>query len=123
MHKEIRKEMVLRRKNFLPSLVVTFVLFSSLVSIVYFTDPSQSLFIFLFFISLFLFLIFLLSLILANSKRGLIISVCLTFFVILRYFGVGNILNAILLSGLGIIAVIYYERTTKRNQKHIFSNP
>lgn len=113
MHKEIRKQMVLRRKNFLPSLVITLFLLVSLISIIYFTDPNSSIFVFLFFLDLFTFLFILFSLLLTNSRTGLIISVCLTFFVILRYFGVGNILNAILLSGLGIIAEIY-ERFTKR---------
>lgn len=113
MQKEIRKQMILRRKNFLPSLVITILLGISLALIVYFTDPSESIFVFIFFLNLFLFSMFIFSLLFANSRRGLIISVCLTLFVILRYFGVGNILNAVLLAGLGIIAIIYNERTTK----------
>ncbi len=114
MHKEIRKQIILRRKNFLPSLVLTFLLFISLISIVYFTDPRFSLFVPLFFINLFIFLFFLFSLIFGNSKRGFLISVCLTIFAIFRFFGVGNILNAILIAGLGIIIELY-ERFTKRN--------
>lgn len=121
MHKEIRKQMVLRRKNFLPSLVITILLGISLALIIYFTDPSESIFVFIFFLNLFLFSMFIFSLLFANSRRGLIISVCLTLFVILRYFGVGNILNAVLITGLGIIALLY-ERSTKRNQKHILPN-
>ncbi len=122
MQKEIRKEMILRRKNFLPSLVIIIVLFTTLVSILYFTDPSSQLFLILFFTNLFAFLIFFLSLIFGNSRRGLILSICITIFTILRMLGVGNILNAILLASLGIIAEIYAS-TTKRNKKHILSNP
>lgn len=122
MKKETRREMILRRKNFLPSLVITFLLLISLVAIIYFTDPNLSLFRFLFFINLFGFLFFLFSILFASSKRGLIISVCLSVFAVFRYFGIGNILNAILITSLGIIAEIY-ERFTKRNQKHILSNP
>lgn len=113
MHKEIRKQMVLRRKNFLPSVIVTFLLVLSLIAIIYFTDPNASFFVFLFFINLFALFVFFFSLVLGNSKRGTIISICLTLFSILRYFGVGNILNAVLLAGLGIIAIIYNERTSK----------
>lgn len=107
MHKEIRKQMVLRRKNFLPAVVTILLLLASLVSIVYFTDPNSSIFVFLFFLNLFILLFILISLLLTNSKTGFIISMCITIFTILRYFGIGNILNAILLAGLGIIAVIY----------------
>ncbi|EKE06345.1 MAG: hypothetical protein ACD_19C00016G0018 [uncultured bacterium] len=121
MQKEIRKETILRRKNFLPSLIITSLLLISLISIIYFADPKSSIFIFLFFVNLFTFLFFLTSLIFASSKRGLIISLCLTTFAIFRMFGIGNILNATLLTGLGIIATIY-ERTTKRNKKHILPN-
>lgn len=122
MHKEIRKQMILRRKNFLPSLVITFLLLLSLISIVYFTDPKQSLFVILFLANTFSFFFFLFSLILASSRRGLIISICLTTFVIFRLFGIGNILNAILIAGLGIIADIY-ARFTKRTNKHLLPNP
>lgn len=115
MHKEIRKQMILKRKNFLPSLIITFLLLITLVSIVYFTDPGSSLFVFLFFVNSFVFLFFLFSLIFASSRRGLIVSTCLTMFVVFRYFGIGNILNAALIAGLGIIAEIY-EQFTKRNR-------
>lgn len=122
MHKEIRKQMILRRKNFLPSLVITLLLFTSLVLTIYFLDPASSLNILIFFILIFTLSFFIFSLILANSKRGLIISFCITLFIILRYFGIGNILNAVLIAGIGIIAIIHNERTAKRNKKHIFSN-
>lgn len=107
MHKEIRKQMTLRRKNFLPSLIITFLLFLSLVSTVYFIEPRSSMFIFLFFVNFFSFVFFIFSLIFASSRRGLIVSTCLTIFVILRFFGVGNILNLILIVGLGIIIETY----------------
>lgn len=121
MKKEIRQEMILRRKNFLPSLIVISILFTVLIGIVYFTDPANQIFIFLFFLCLFLFLFFLLSLILANTRRGFISSVCITIFIIFRFFGVGNAINAILIVSLGIIAEIY-ARTTKGNKKHILPN-
>lgn len=121
MQKEIRKEMILRRKNFLPSLIIIIVLFVSLVSIVYFTDPASQIFVILFFTNLFAFLILFFSLILGNSRRGLIIAICITLFVILKMLGIGNVLNAILIASLGIIAEIY-AGFTKRTKKHLLSN-
>lgn len=106
MKKELRQKMVLKRKNFLPTLVVSFILLISLIIIVYFSEPTGS-FIFLFFLTLFIFLFLISSLILANSKHGLILTSLTVIFLILRMYGVGNILNAILLAALGIIAIIY----------------
>ncbi len=121
MHKEIRKEMILRRKNFLPSLIIILVLFLSLIAIINFTDPASQIFILLLFINIFLFLFFLFALIFANSRRGLIASTCITLFLIFRLFGIGNVLNAILIACLGIIAEIY-AGFTKRTKKHILPN-
>lgn len=84
MHKELRKQIVLKRKNFLPSLIITILLFISLVSIVYFTNPKYSIFTVLFFINLFTFLFFVFSLIFISSKKGFIISLCVTILAILK---------------------------------------
>ncbi len=99
--------MILKRRKVLPSLVVTVLLLLSLVLVVYFTDPSSSLSVVLFFINIFSFLFFMFSLLFANSRRGLLISSCLTIFLVLRLFGIGNVLNLILIVGLGIIIEIY----------------
>lgn len=107
--------MILRRKNFLPLLMLSFLLIVTLVAIVYFADPSSSLFVLLFFVNIFLLLFLIASLVLVNSRIGFIVSTCLTVYVVLRYFGIGNILNAALLIGLGIIGLLY-ERTTKTNR-------
>lgn len=108
-----RNHIILRRKNFLPSLIITITLGLFLGGLVYFTEPDNSFVIFAFFLCLFSFLFFMFSLLLASSRKGLIFSICLTVFTILRYFGIGNILNAILISGLVIISLLY-ERFTKR---------
>lgn len=121
MKKELQQKMVLRRKNFLPSLIIIIVLFLSLISIIYFTDPATQIFVLLLFINIFLFLFFLFALIFANSRRGFIISACITLFLIFRLFGIGNILNAILIASLGIITEIY-AGFTKRTKKHILPN-
>ena len=113
MKKEKRQQLILRRKNFLPTLILITLLWSTLGLLVYFTDP-QGLFVVLFFTILFAALFFTASLVLGNSRRGLIVSVILTTFALFRLFGIGNILNFLLLVGLGVI-MESYARFTKRN--------
>ncbi|KKP47608.1 MAG: hypothetical protein UR39_C0003G0011 [Candidatus Woesebacteria bacterium GW2011_GWA1_33_30] len=104
----------LKRKNFLPSLVITTLLWVTLGFLVYFTDPQNQLFVVLFFINLFTTLFFTTALVLGNSRRGLIVSTILTVFSLFRLFGIGNILNFLLLAGLGVI-IEFYAKLTKRN--------
>jgi len=109
-----RHNTILRRKNFLPSLIVTAFLWTSLGFLVYFTDPQNQLFVILFFINLFAVLFFTTALIIGNSRKGLIVALTLTIFTLFRLFGIGNILNFLLLVGLGII-IESYAKFTKRN--------
>ncbi|MDP3917672.1 MAG: hypothetical protein Q8Q30_00655 [Candidatus Woesebacteria bacterium] len=69
----------------------------------------------MFFLNLLIFLFFLFSLIFGNSRRGFLISVCFTIFAIFKFFGIGNILNAVLIAGLGIIIEIYATFTKRDN--------
>jgi len=57
---------------------------------------------FLFFLNLFLALFFTLAVFLANSRKGFIVTLGIIIFLILRLFGLGNLLNALL-----IIATIF----------------
>lgn len=114
MKKEKRQQLILKRKNFLPSLMVTVILGLFLSAIVFFTEPHGGFLILLFFVLTFLFLFFLLSLLFVSSKKGLVVSILTTIFLVLRMYGIGNILNAILLLGLAIIAIVY-ERFAKRD--------
>jgi len=94
----------------LPTLIVTFLLWMATAGLVYFIDPEALLAIPGFFLLLFLSLLFTFSTIFASSKRGFLASFGITLFLILRYFGVGNILNFLLLSGLLVTAEIYFGR-------------
>jgi len=107
MQKEIRKQMILRRKNFLPTLFIIALLLCLIIGLIYFTPPANGFIITLFFFLIFVFLLFLVSLLLGNTKNGLIISTAIIIFLILRMFGVGNILNLLLLSSLAILAIKY----------------
>lgn len=105
-----RKNQVLSRKNFMPSLIVLIFLWISLFAIVYFTDPFSFGILPLFFILVFSTLTFTFSLLLASTRRGIVIAAVLTVFLVLRYFGIGNIINFILLASLGATFELYFSR-------------
>jgi len=102
MNKRKRKEIIKRRKNFFPTLVITILLWISILLIVFFMDPFTPGVLPLLFFLLFLSLIFSLSIIFEDSKRGLIFSLAIIFFLILRFMGLGNPINFLLILGVAI---------------------
>lgn len=64
-----------------------------------------------FFLNLFLALFFTLAVIFASSRRGFLISSGVTFFLILRVFQIGNILNAILITAFVFTLDYYFTHT------------
>jgi hypothetical protein len=109
--RKIIKEQKLKRKNFFPTLLLTFLLCCMTVGLVYFIDPSTFMAIPLFFILIFLSILFLSSLLFASSRRGLIVSLSLSLFLILAYLGVGNIINLLLIVAIAVCIDIYLART------------
>src|SRR3972149_7139379 len=103
MLREKRQKQVKIRKNFFPTLLVIIFLWIVLGLIIYFIDPESFGAIPLFFLILFFSLLFTASTLFANTRRGLTITSALIFFLILRYFGIGNIVNLILIFGLVIV--------------------
>ena len=81
-----------------------------LAGIIYFIEPEAFAIIPLFFALLFFALLFTSSLIFGNKRRGVIISISLTLFILLRYFGIGNILNFLLLAGLAVSCELYLAK-------------
>lgn len=108
MKRKSRKEQVLKRKNFLPTLILTILFWLLLGALVYFVDPGTFGVVPLFFITFFVALLFTFSLIFANSRRGLITSISLTLFLILLFLGVGNYLNLILIVAIAIATELYF---------------
>ncbi len=102
-----RKKEVKLRKSYLPTFVVTLFLWVGTFGIVYFVDPYKNGAIPLFFLVIFFALFFTLSIVFINSRRGFLISMAVTLFIVLRYFGLGNILNLLLITGI-FIAVDRY---------------
>jgi hypothetical protein len=104
----------MRRKNFLATLVIIIVLWGGVGFLVFFVDPSIFGALALFFLLFFLALLFTLATLFANTRSGFIAALALTFFLILRYFGLGNILNLFLIAGVAIAFEIYFtEEKTK----------
>ncbi len=101
-----RKKQIKERKNYFPTLAAIVFLATAISGIVYFTDPYTPLVVVLFFILLFVLLLLTLSALLSNTRRGIIASIVITLFLILRVLGIGNIVNLILLAGLGVVADI-----------------
>ena len=104
MKRQDRKAQILKRKNFFPTLVITIVLWILLAALIYFVDPNMFGVIPLFFASL----LFTFSLIFANSRRGLIVSISLCLFLILMYLGVGNWLNFVLIAAIAGCIELYF---------------
>ncbi|HLE49232.1 MAG TPA: hypothetical protein VI819_04365 [Patescibacteria group bacterium] len=105
-----RKTEVKLRKNFLPTLIVTLLLWLGVFSIIYWVDPFATWAIFLFFINIFFAIFFTLSIVFANTRRGLLGAIVLLIFLVLRYFELGHLVNFFLLAGIAITAEIYILR-------------
>ena len=109
MKKNSHKQQILKRKNFLPTLLLTIVLWGFLAGLIYFVDPAAFGIVPLFFIFIFFCLLFTFSLIFANGRRGLVATIATTFFLFLMYLGVGNILNAILIIAIALCIELYFS--------------
>jgi hypothetical protein len=108
MNKKLtRKKKTRLRKNFFPTLLVIVTLWSLLGLIIIFTSPYTVGSLILFFIILFAAVLFTFSLVFANTRRGFLIALGIIVFLILRYFGIGNILNLLLIVG-ALISVDFY---------------
>lgn len=105
-----REENKKRNKNFFPSLVITIALWGGLALIILFVDPAQSGALEIFFALFFLALLFTFSLLLINTRRGLIVSLCATVFAILLYLGIGSLLNLLLIIGASVMFEIYFTK-------------
>jgi len=90
--------------------MVTILLWLLLGGLVYFVDPDTFMAVPVFFILIFAGLLFTFSTILAHTRRGLITSLGLTLFLLLRYFGIGNILNFLLIFALAVCLELYFNR-------------
>jgi hypothetical protein len=86
------------RRNFLPTFIVSALLWLALAFIVFRTSPDDQINIVLFFVTLVLALALTLALLFGNSRRGFLGSLLLAGFLLLRLISLANWLNIILLS-------------------------
>lgn len=105
------KEKREKRKNFFPTLIAIFITWGLIAFIIYFIEPENFGAVPLFFLTVFLALLFTFSTLLANTRRGVIFAVGLTLLLILRFFGVGNILNFLLIFGIAVSIEYYFTKT------------
>jgi hypothetical protein len=98
------------RKSFLPALVLAIVLWGLMAYIIYFVDPYSFLAIPIFFATLFTALLLTFSVLFANARRGSIVAVSVMFFLLLRYLGIGNAVNFILIFGLAAAFEYYFHK-------------
>jgi hypothetical protein len=105
--KERRKQQILKRRNFLPTLLVTIILWLLLGGLIYFIDPGTFGAVPLFFILFFAALLFTFSFLFGSTRRGLITSLSLSLFSTLAYLGVGNIINLLLILAIAISIELY----------------
>lgn len=106
----IRKKETKFRRSFLPTFIITVLLWTGAFGIVYFIDPHKKGAIPLFFLVVLFALFFTLSIVFMNSRRGFLASGAVTLFIILRYFGLGNLLNLFLIGGISIALEIYFSK-------------
>lgn len=103
----------IKRKNFLPTLIITIIIWIVLGGVIYFIDPNTFFAVPLFFILLFITLLFTFSLLFASSRRGLISSLSLLLFLLLSYLGVGNVLNLVLIVAIAVCVELYSHQVSK----------
>lgn len=110
MRKEARQKEVKLRKNFFPTLFFIALLWTALGGLIYFVDPFSFGAIPAFFVLMFLSFFFTFSFLFAGRRRGITLAIAITSFFILSYFGVGNILNLLLILGVVVALEIYFYK-------------
>ncbi len=101
------KEKLLKRKNFFAAAVIAFMLWIVWIFIFFFVPPERFSLPLIFIFVTFLTILFTGSLLFASTRRGLLLSLGVVIFMLLRYFEIGNYLNLILLSGI-LLSIEYY---------------
>lgn len=112
MQKETRKQRVLKRRNFLPTFLIAILLWLILATLVYFVEPETFGAVPAFFVLVFCAFLFTFAVIFANTRRGVIVALSTTFFLILRYFELGNILNLILIAALAVTFEFLFSKSS-----------
>ena len=108
--KDKRKKEKRLRNNLFWLILLAVMLWLGLFGMVYLIEPSTLLIVPLFFIVIFIALLLTFSLLFSNTRRGVLGSLGVLSFLILRYLGVGNILNLLLISAIVVAMDLYLSR-------------
>ena len=108
--KNLRKKQIKLRKNSLPTLLITLFLWGLLFLLVFFVDPETFGIVLLFFLLFFLATFLTATIVFINKRRGVITALSLTFFLVLMYFGQGNVINLLLVLGITIASEVYFSK-------------
>lgn len=106
--RERRKGELKKRKNALPALIIIILGWFCLFYLIYFVDPASFLALVIFFFLTFVVLLFTISTIFTNSRIGLIWSGLIVIFLLMRFWGIGTILNLILIFCIGVVIELYF---------------
>lgn len=109
LNKERKKERR-KRKNFLPSVIFTILLWIIVVFFIFYVDPQLPTATLFFLLFLFLALLFALSTLFANTQRGFLYSFSITAFLIMRIYGIGNLINFLLLIGVIVSIELFFSQ-------------
>jgi len=101
---------MVKRKNFLPTLLVALFFWANIVFIIFRLSPSSLFTICHFLFSIFMALFLTSSLVLANSRRGFLLATGIIIFLILRLTKMANFLNLILLFGILLSLELYFKK-------------
>ncbi|MCL4382217.1 MAG: hypothetical protein M1575_00645 [Patescibacteria group bacterium] len=101
---------MVKRQNFLPALIVALFFWASWLFVAIKISPTSFFSLFSFLFSLFMALFLTLSLLLGNSRRGLLLSLGIIIFLLLRFLKMAHFLNLTLLIGTLISLELYFKK-------------
>ena len=101
---------MVKRQNFLPALIVALFFWASWFFVAIKISPTSFFSLFSFLFSLFMALFLTLSLLLGNSRRGLLLSLGIIIFLLLRFLKMAHFLNLTLLIGTLISLELYFKK-------------
>jgi hypothetical protein len=111
----MKRRNTIRRSSLLPSALVIMFLWFCVGAVVATVDPLTKGALPLFFILIFLALLFSLSILLRSRRRGAITTIAIISFLLLRYMGVGTLLNLILIIATAIAFELFFIYTSSIN--------
>jgi len=105
-----RRKNSLKRRNFLPTFLASCLSWLTLLFLVLFYAPEAQLLIFLFYLLVFISLFLTFSLLLANSRRGLLFALAGIIFLFLKQIKQAHPLNLVLVGGILLSIELYFLR-------------